>query len=210
MKSTKLAGFGCIVIAIFLAGCGSAPTHFYTLSAPKLTATSSEREVLPMFIEVAPVVVPERLARPQLVVNIAGKSGAGVDILEQERWSSPFNSELRDALASSLVARLNAIDVSRSGRLRDQPTYRIAIELHDFVAIPGDKVQSIFGWIISRSDNGRSNTCQVNISEPVSAGIDGLVHGVQRSVIDVTTRIAANVKAFQVNGNFVCEPGSLE
>ncbi len=210
MKSTRLTGFGCLAIALVLAGCGSAPTHFYTLSAPKTAVIPPKPENLPIFIEVAPVAVPERLARPQLVVNSSGNFGTGVDILEQERWSSPFNSELRDALASGLSTRLNAIDVSRSGRLKDQATYRIAIELRDFVAIPGDKVQSTFGWIISRSDDGRSATCQANISEPVKSGIDGLVLGVQHSVSDVTNKIAANIKAFQATGNFVCEARQSE
>ena len=210
MKSSKLAGFGCLAIALVLAACASAPTHFYTLSVPKTTPAPPKSENSPIFIEIAPVTVPERLVRPQLVVNNAGNSGTGVNILEQERWSSPFNSELRDALASGLATRLNAIDVSRSGRLKDQATYRIAIELRDFVAAPGDKVQSTYGWIISRSDDARSSTCQVNISESVGPGIDGLVHGVQRSVAEVTAKIAANLKAFQANGNSVCEAGQLE
>ncbi len=210
MKSTKLTGFGCLAIALVLVGCASSPTHFYTLSAPKTVPIPPKPESLPIFIEIAPVAVPERLARPQLVVNSSGNSGTGVDILEQERWSAPFNSELRDALASGLAARLNAIDVSRSGRLRDQATYRIAIELRDFFAVPGDKVQATFGWIISRSDDGRSSTCQVNISEPVKPGIDGLVRGVQQSVANVTNKIAANVKAFPITGNSVCEAEQQE
>ncbi|HTD02617.1 PqiC family protein [Undibacterium sp.] len=210
MKSTKLTNFGCLAIVLVLVGCASAPTHFYTLSVPKTAPTPPKPENLPIFIEIAPVAVPERLARPQLVVNSSGNSGTGINILEQERWSSPFNSELRDALASGLATRLNAIDVSRSGRLKDQATYRIAIVLRDFVAVPGDKVQSTFGWVISRSDDGRSSTCQVNISEPVGPSIDGLVHGVQQSVADVTNKIAANVKAFQATGNSFCEAGQLE
>ncbi len=81
--------------ALLAAGCASVPeTRFYTLSVPpepseiKITARDSS---IPIFIDVLPVNVPERLARPQLVVR-SGGSGPKTQlfILEQDRWSSPF------------------------------------------------------------------------------------------------------------------------
>lgn len=193
MTSTTRICTIATVTALLLAGCASAPIHFYTLAAPAAAPAIQNSK---LYIEVAPVSLPERLARPQLVVRSAGSaSSTRVDILEQERWSSPFNNELRDALASGIANRLGAIDVSRSGRPTDQPVYRIAVELREFDAVPGDKVQATYGWTISRSDSGRSSACQLNVAAAVNPGIDGLVLGVQRTVADVVSAIAANITA---------------
>lgn len=206
MTSILSTRFCAIAVALLLAGCASPPTRFYTLSAPALAAPPPAIQNPRIFIDVAPVTLPERLARPQLVVRSAGSaSSTRVDILEQERWSAPFNSELRDALASGLANRLNAIDVSRSGRPTDQPVYRIAVELREFDAVPGDKVQATYGWTISRSDNSRSSACQLSVTEAVTPGIDALVLGVQRTVADAADGIAANVVAFKANAATACK-----
>jgi uncharacterized lipoprotein YmbA len=202
MISTTSTGFCGIAAALLLAGCASAPTHFYTLSAPVSASTSvaPAAQGSRLFIEVTPVALPERLARPQLVVRSADSaSSARIDILEQERWSSPFNNELRDALASGIANRLGAIDVSRGGRPADQPVYRIAVELRQFDAVPGQQVQATYGWSISRSDNSRSSACQISVTEAVGPGIDALVLGVQRTVADAVNGIAANLTAFKAN-----------
>jgi len=204
MTSILSTRFSAIAVALLLAGCASPPTRFYTLSAPaqSMPAVQNAR----IFIDVAPVTLPERLARPQLVVRSAGSSSSTrVDILEQERWSAPFNSELRDALASGIANRLGATDVSRSGRPTDQPVYRIAVELREFDAVPGDKVQVTYGWTVSRSDNNRSSACQLSVTEAVAPGIDALVLGVQRTVADAADRIAANVVAFKANAATACQ-----
>lgn len=204
ITSTRIGG---VIAALLLAGCASAPIHFYTLAAPAAAASAIQNSKL--YIDVAPVSLPERLARPQLVVRSAGSaSSTRVDILEQERWSSPFNNELRDALASGIANRLGAIDVSRSGRPTDQPVYRIAVELREFDAVPGEKVQATYGWTISRSDNGRSSACQLNVAAAVNPGIDGLVLGVQRTVAEVVSGIAADITAFKANPVAACQGGS--
>ena len=204
MTSILSTRASAIAVALLLAGCASPPTRFYTLSAPTQSAPAIQNARI--FIDVAPVTLPERLARPQLVVRSAGStSSTRVDILEQERWSAPFNSELRDALASGIANRLGAIDVSRSGRPTDQPVYRIAVELREFDAVPGDKVQATYGWTISRSDNSRSSACQLSVTETVTPGIDALVLGVQRTVADAADKITANVVAFKANAATACQ-----
>ncbi|SFB13948.1 hypothetical protein SAMN04515620_12047 [Collimonas sp. OK607] len=206
MTSILSARFSAIAVALLLAGCASPPTRFYTLSAPALTVPAPAIQNTRTFIDVAPVTLPERLARPQLVVRSAGSaSSARIDILEQERWSAPFNNELRDALASAIANRLGAIDVSRSGRPTDQPVYRIAVELREFDAVPGEKVQATYGWTITRSDSNRSSACQLSVTEAVMPGIDALVLGVQRTVADAADGIAANVTAFKANMTSSCK-----
>src|SRR5438445_5130853 len=115
-----------ITAALILTGCSTpAPTRFYTLAAPPQVSTPAPAPAGKIFIEVPPIGLPERLARPQLVVRT---QSTRVDILEQDRWSSSFNYELRDALAGGLANRLGAVDITRGGRPSGQPAYRIAIE----------------------------------------------------------------------------------
>ena len=207
-KTTASRARGAVFIAaaaLVLAGCASSPTRFYTLQAPPPAATPATAQNARLFIEVSPIALPERLARPQLVVRSSGaNAGTRVDILEQERWSSPFNNELRDALASGIASRLGATDVSRSGRPTDQPVYRIAIELREFDAAPGDKVQATYGWTITRSDNAKTGACQLTVAQPVAAGIDALVLGVQRTVAAAADAIAASVGSFKSGAAPAC------
>jgi uncharacterized lipoprotein YmbA len=183
---------------LLVAGCASVPeTRFYTLSVP---SQPPEIEVIsrdsptPIFIDVLPISVPERLVRPQLVVR-SGGSGlqAQLFILEQDRWSSPFNYELRDAFASGIASQIGAVNNARGIRTPDQISYRIAIELSQFDAIVGDRVQTGFGWTITRSTDGRSIACHAAITEPIAGGIEGVVAGIQRVVASVVADVSKNL-----------------
>lgn len=192
--------FSAAVLAVLLTACGTTePTRFYTLAGPvtagvpqQAPASAQQKRLL---IEVLPVSVPERLARPQIVVRT---DDARVDILEQDRWSAPFNNELRDALASGIANRLGAIDVTRNGRPANQPAYRIAVELRQLDAVRNGNVQAGFSWTITRTDDARSATCSLTLVEPVSgAGVDALVQGMQKAVANTVEAIAANVLRLQ-------------
>ena len=197
-----VCGIAAIAAASVLAGCSVTPTRFYTLAVPSAVGTSKAVGSQNLYIEVPPIGVPERLARPQLVVRA---QNTRVDILEQDRWSSPFNYELHDALASGLANQLGAVDVTRGGRPSGSPGYRIAIDLREFDAAPGDKVRALFGWTITRSDDGRNASCQLAVTEPVSGGIDALVAGVQRAVAETVNGIAANVGTLATGNPTQCE-----
>jgi len=187
-----------VMTALLAAGCASVPeTRFYTLSVPpepSETKIAVRNSSIPIFIDVLPVNVPERLVRPQLIVRSKG-SGAETQlfILEQDRWSSPFNYELRDAFATGIANRTGALNEARSGRPPDQPGYRIAIELNQFDAVVDDRVQARFGWTITHSPDGRSAACYAAITEPVSAGVEGLVKGLQRTVASAAADISRNL-----------------
>src|SRR5450830_412121 len=189
--------------ALMLVACSSAPTRFYTLATPVTDGTVTTAVAAGQtFIDVAPVSVPERLARPQIVVRT---DETRVDILEQDRWSAPFNNELRDALASGVANRLGAIDVTRGGRPANQPVYRIVAELRQLDAVRGGKVDATFGWTITRSDSSASAVCRLRVTEPAKgAGIDGVVQGMQLAVGNAAAAIAADVTALRDGKSSVC------
>ncbi|MBS0452406.1 MAG: membrane integrity-associated transporter subunit PqiC [Proteobacteria bacterium] len=196
-----------------LAACSGTPTRYYTLAEnpPAATAQRSTADTGPLAIEMAPVALPERLARPQLVVRRTGgvlpareASVAEVDVLEQSRWSSSFEYELRDALASGIATRLGAFDATKSGRPRGIPVYRIAVQLREFDAQPGTRVDSAFGWSIRKGEGDTLVTCQLRLSEPISGGVDGVAVGAQRITGRLADEIARNVGALAANQTAGC------
>jgi uncharacterized lipoprotein YmbA len=204
--------------AIALGACAAAPVRYYslagTLSLPAApSGTSAAAQAPRIHIEVAPVGVPERLARPQMVVREEGSNpveGAStrVQVLEQQRWSSPFDSELRDAFGGAIAARAGAVDVTRGGRLPGHPVYRVAIRVQHFDAVLDRQVEARFGWTITRSDDARNAICQVAVSEPAGSGLNGMVQGVQQAVAAAAGQIAAQILQLQATGAARCDAGA--
>lgn len=208
LNKKKSLVFAAMSAALLLAGCASSPpSKFYTLAeAPSISAStsaaSSAGQSRQLFIEMMPVAVPERLARPQIVVR---SDATRVDVLETERWSSPFNSELRDALAAGVSRRLGAIDVSRSGKPADQVGYRIAVELRELDAARSGQVQAAFGWTVTRSDDRKTAVCRLSVVEPVKgAAIADVVEALQTAVANASDAIANNVRALDARQTVSC------
>ena len=198
MKMTKLRLAALAAGAsTALAGCGSTGPQYYSLAeaaaparAPVVAGTG------PAYIELAPISMPERFARPQLVVRKKdAPDGPAVDILEQHRWSSSFEDELRDALGSGIASRLGAVDVTKTGRQRGQPATRIAVQMGQFDAVEGGHVDASFTWTVRRTDEGPVTGCQLSISEPVGSGFDALAQGAQRVTAKLADAIAGSVSA---------------
>lgn len=195
--------------ALMLAACAASPTRFYTLAganamAVRPVASSSPQRHL--FVEMMPVSVPDRLARPQIVVRA---DSVRVEVLEQDRWSAPFNIELRDALASGVANRLGAVDVTRGGRPPGQPVYRVAIELRQMDGIRGGKIDAAFGWTITRSDTDSNAVCRMSVTDVAQgADIAGLVSGMQRIVATAADAISADIVMLQEGKSGACSSQS--
>jgi uncharacterized lipoprotein YmbA len=171
-KSSSLRLLAPAAVLGLLAACGGTPTRYYTLaeSTPPATAQRSTADTAALAIEMAPVALPERL-----------------------------EYELRDALAAGIAGRLSAFDATKAGRPRGIPVYRIAVQLRDFDAQPGTRVDSAFGWSIRRGDGDALLTCQMRLSEAVSGGVDGVAVGAQRITGRLADEIARNVGALAAN-----------
>ena len=188
-----------VVSLAALAGCAATPAvRYYSLSTISPAVVPAAK---PLLIEVPPLALPERLVRPQLVVRTAANQ---VDVLELHRWTAPFDSELRDALASSIAARLGAVDVSGGGRLAGQPVYRVAVQLRQWEAVDNSRVEASFSWTIRRSDEARNIACQWSQSVPVGAGIAALAQGAQQLTAQAAQRMAASLSALDADAAAQC------
>lgn len=212
----RAGGAGVLALAVaLLAACAAPPTRYYTLAGDALVAGASTTpagaapppQARPLYVEIGPVGVPERLARPQMVVRSdADPASTRVDVLEQQRWSASFDRELRDAFAVAVAAQLDAVDVTRGGLPPGQPAYQVSIQLRRFDATPGNAVDAVYGWTIRRSDDDRNTLCQVSTAEPVGKAMDEVVNGVQRTVVRAAERIAAGILQLQRAGRADCPP----
>jgi uncharacterized lipoprotein YmbA len=205
MNTIRASGLALAAAAV-LAGCASPAPQYYSLAdadaAPPVPATGGATG----YIELAPIAMPERFARPQLVVRQKDASaGPEVDILEQHRWSSSFENELRDALGSGIARRLGAVDATKGGRPRGRPVMRIAVQLRQFDAVEGSRVDAGFSWTLRRAEESPAIGCQLSVSEPVEGrGIDALARGAQRATARLADAIARGVTAVQDNAANPC------
>lgn len=192
-----------IAAALMLGACATTSTsaRFYTLSTLAEPAAAPTHGTSPLRVEIMPVQVPERLARPQIVVRTNAAS-AQVRILEHERWSSPFDYELHDAFASAIMADLAAIGASRESAAAR--SYRIGVKLVQFDALPDDHLQTRFSWSVQRSDDGITASCQTATSRTISNGISGLVQGMQQAVNNTAQQISAAITALEAGNSAPC------
>ncbi|MEO7241285.1 MAG: PqiC family protein [Variovorax sp.] len=213
LRKRRCAALMITALLAGLAGCAAAPTRYYTLAetapigpggivAPGAAALARAG---PIVIELAPIAVPERLARPQLVVREAkGDAGAEISVLEQYRWTSSFENELRDALASGIARRLGAVDQTRGTRQSAQPAWRIAVQLRQFDAIENRGVEAALSWTARRSDQGSTASCQWSASESASAGIDALADAAQRVTARAAEVMARHIAALRTDPRAPC------
>lgn len=207
VKTVRPGRAGLLLAALALGGCASnEPDRYYTLAETQPVRSASAFQPVPdiAFVELAPVAVPERLARPQFVVRRAGPS-ATLSVLEGHRWASSFEAELRDALAGGVATRLGAIDVSKGAAPAGARAWRIAVRLARFEAVEASQVDASYSWSVRRAEAERSATCQGQVQVPVtSPGIEPLADGAQRASARMAEAIAAHVRALQADPNAAC------
>ncbi|KJK22536.1 hypothetical protein UB46_21535 [Burkholderiaceae bacterium 16] len=191
--------------AALLAGCASPDPRYYTLAqGPDATVPAAGQaatparaaQAQPVWIEVAPVRVPERLNRPQLVVR-DGKDGGELKLLDLSRWSAPLPDELRDALSQQLQARLGAVDIYQQGLSEVEPVYRITTEVVRLDAEVGQRAGAVINWTVRRLPDGRVNAGRTQAELPAPGAVDGVVAAYRQIVANTAGDIAAGVESLR-------------
>ncbi|MGH8746285.1 MAG: PqiC family protein [Burkholderiales bacterium] len=176
-------------LGLALAGCASAPIHYYTLVAPA-GAAQPAAPAAPYQFELLPVGIPAQADRPQLLVR---QGAQGVLPLEGERWIAPLSDEARAALAADLARELNAEDAS--GLPTGSPLrLRIKVDLRRFDSVPGAYVLIEAAWSVSALAGRPAASGSAVIRERVGAGYGALVQGHQRALARLAGEIAATAR----------------
>nr|WP_315595009.1 PqiC family protein [uncultured Cupriavidus sp.] len=187
-----------IAATILMNGCASPEPRYYTLAAnssnaPMVVTGRASRISSPLWIEVTPVRVPERLNRAQLVV--LDGSGGGVKLLDTSRWTSPLPDELRDALSQRLQSTLDAVDVYQHGQPATQPAFRVTTEVVSLDAEVGKHAAATITWTVRRLPDGKVLSGRTEADAPAPGQLDGVVQAYRQIVAATAADIAAGVQS---------------
>ena len=193
--ATRLLGAAA---ALALAGCASAPMHYYTLIPPAAEpaaapVAAADQGLAGLPFELLPVSVPAQVDVPQLVLREGGQS---VALLEGRRWIAPLGSEVRGALAVDLARQLHSQDLSGLPD-NQRPLLRIKLDLHRFDSQLGGYALIEAGWSVRvlHAAHGGALACSSRVREPVGPGYDALVQGHQRALARLAAQIAGVARA---------------
>jgi uncharacterized lipoprotein YmbA len=195
-----------LMLGLVLAGCASAPLHYYTLVAPAgepdggsgPTAAANS----PLSFELMPVNVPAQVDQPQLVVR---EGGQGVALLGSERWIAPLADEVRSALSADLVRQLHGADLSGMAA-GDKPRLRIKLDVRRFDSAPGAYTLIDAAWSVRAASGHPPATlaCTTRVRETVGPGYPALVQGHQRAIAQIAARIATAARALAEGQKAAC------
>jgi uncharacterized protein len=185
-------------LSMALAACGSTvPPRFYTLShMPQQMPAQTSSNYKP--IDVRPVKVPERLKRPQIVLNSA--TSPQLILLENERWSAMFDDELHDAINSELNHLLAPT----------QQSYRVSVTLQQLQVIKGQAVKASFSWQVQNLSNSAtkaqpdSSLCQFATQQEIGNSVEAAVQGMQKVVDLLSGEIAQHINSLDAGSKQAC------
>jgi uncharacterized lipoprotein YmbA len=180
--------FALVWLVTLGVGCTSAPVRYYTLTPP---ADQTSPAAQPGFaIDVRIVHTPPQLNRSELMVRTGLTE---VTLLENERWASPVNDEIKDALRLALRRRLE-----RMSGLRDAFTkLALDIDVQEFEAELGQHARLVASWKAILSTTGSPSTgvrptaCTFQADEKIQTGYAGIVEGYQREIAALADAIVA-------------------
>lgn len=176
-----------------LAGCSSAPVHYYTLRPP-LERENTAVPAAPFFISVLPVGISAELDQPQLVVR---QGQTGVAVLDGERWASPLADEVRGALSAHLTSMLNTQDVAGLPQEPHDPVLLVKVQIRRIDAWPGQRVQLSADWELAFANDPRRIRMSGSgcFDEAAMAGYPRLANAYQQVVQDLAARIRVDARA---------------
>jgi uncharacterized protein len=189
--------FGALLSILSAAGlmaaCASSPTsNFYTLAGPTGAGAQLASSSVPFYFELAPVDMPQQVAKNQLVVQT---SPAQVKVLEDERWASLPADEVRRALSADLTQRLGSIDVYGTAAPPSATVYRVKVSVQRFESWPGSQAVIDAVWSVRAAGADAAMTCRTVAQERVASGYEALVGGHRKAVDELAAAISAGVRS---------------
>ena len=169
-------------------GCTSAPVRYYTLiPAPDIALPASKTSVA---IDVRVIHTLPQLNRSELMVRTGPTE---VTLLENERWASPVNDEIKDAVRLELrrrLGRMTELGPAFTKLTLDIDVQRLEAELGRHALL-----EASWSAALSATDQ-RSNgtgvtTCTFQADEKIHTGYAGMVEGYQREIAALADAIVA-------------------
>jgi uncharacterized lipoprotein YmbA len=164
-------------LAVALGACAShRPEHFYTVAgAASPSAVGASAAALPAaqlrgdaarVIRVDPLLLPELINRPQLVLRSADHE---VKILEADRWAGPLADDLGQVLRADLQQADPANDyVAAGGPRSEDAVWQLQVQIGQLDAGPATDVRLQAAWVLR--DRARAPLAQGVVERVVPAG----------------------------------------
>ena len=139
----------CLVAAALsatfvLAACASdPPVHYYEISG-----LAARAEVMHPTLEllIAEIAIPETVSRSELVVQ---RTAHESDVLDDQRWLSPMDEQIRRAMMSDL-----RVDLPQAWITRAKPAtpggkrYTLRVEIQQLALKKGESARVVAAWTI--------------------------------------------------------------
>jgi uncharacterized lipoprotein YmbA len=141
-------------------------------------------------IDVRVVHTPPQLMHSELMARTGLTE---VTILENERWASPVNDEIKDALRLELQRRQGRVTGLRAAFTK----LKIDIDVQHFEAEFGKYSLLDVSWSATLFATGaqptgaRATTCAFRADEKIHTGYAGMVEGYQREIAELAEAIVA-------------------
>ena len=178
----------CAVLGMALAACTTAPpTRLHTLMPAQPTMRGAGTPTTPVAIVLEPIRIPAQVDQPQWLVRLPDDSLA---LLEQERWASPLQDELRQALLEALGAR-HAILEALPGA---SSPWRVRLELSRFDSAPGHGARIEGSWLLSGDLRRPAQRCEWRFAEAASGGVPALAQAHRRAVMRLADALGESLQ----------------
>lgn len=174
-----------------LAACGSTPrSNFYDLSVVATPAAEGSY----VSVQVGPVTVPASVDRSQFVVS-TGPNQYTLD--EYNRWASPLDEAIADALVGNLAALLGSPNVTTtSGGIADGG-YRVGVQVQRFESRLDSSVNFEAAWVVKRLADDSVVSGRTVVQQPAPNGYPGLAIAYSQAVGRLASEVAAAVRQLE-------------
>jgi len=169
-------------------GCTPAPVRYYTLTPPPAKTLPASETTLA--IDVRVVHTPPQLNRSELMVRTGPTE---VTLLENERWASPVNDEIKDAVRLELQRRLGRMTGLRPAFTKltlDIDVQHLEAELGRYALLEASWSATLSATG-QRSNGARATDCTFQADEKIRTGYAGIVEGYQREIAALAEAIVA-------------------
>jgi uncharacterized lipoprotein YmbA len=184
------------MMAGVLTACAVSSPHYYTLlpiaaSGPAQSPDSGA--VRHYAISVQPVVLPEQVDRPQIVITDPGSTQ--VTPLNSALWASPLSDEIRNALSNDLSRKLGVLDISDGAAPDSLAVWKVSLQVQRFESLYGQHAVLDATWRLTPVNQSGKKTriCRAQAQVPVEAGVSAMVAGHQEALRRLSSLIAAQL-----------------
>ena len=183
------AASACAALGLALAACATAPpTGLHTLLPAQSASRGPATPTAPVPVVLEPIRIPAQVDQPQWLVRLPDDSLA---LLEQERWASPLQDELRQALLEALGARFAMVEAPPGAA----SPWRVRVELNRFESVPGREARIEGWWLLGSGDARRlGQRCEWRYAEPALGGMPALAQAHRRAVVRLADALGESLQ----------------